>query len=260
MEGKMETGKYFSFERKENIGILTINNMPLNIFGEGLYRELLAIENQLDQEVGLRAMIINANGKFFSAGIDLNFLKSVNSQFVLDNLGWMQKIYNYWDEQPYPVIAAVQGLVTGSGVELMLGCDLRVIAEGTKISMPEVKFGLSPDMGGTSRLTRLVGVGTAKRIMLTCEEIDAAEAYRIGMCEYLVSPDKLMDKAMELATKMASYPPAAVRFAKKGIEVTYEGGLRAGLLFEQAQSTYCCGSQDQKDALQAFLQSLHEKK
>ena len=250
----MTQGNFLIFERQGHIAKLTINNPPLNIFGEGFYRELLQFEELISDENDIRALIINASGKYFSAGIDLNYLKAANSEFVLQNISWLQKIYNFWEEQSYPVIAAVQGLCPGSGMELILGCDLRIAAEGTRFSLPEVRFGLSPDMGGTSRLARLVGIGQAKRLIMACEEIDAAEAYRIGLIEYLVPPEKLQDAALKLAGKIAGYPPTAVRFAKKGIQVSDIGGVHSALLFEQAQSTYCCGTEYQKEALKAFLE------
>ena len=111
-----------------------------------------------------------------------------------------------------------------------------------------MQLGLSPDMGGTSRLTRLVGMGQAKRLIIAGEEIDAQEALRIGLVEVVVPLEELNDRAMKMARTIARSPAAAVRFAKKGVNLTDEGGLYAGRIFEQAQSTYCCGGPREQPA------------
>ncbi|MGX8720295.1 MAG: enoyl-CoA hydratase/isomerase family protein, partial [Eubacteriales bacterium] len=176
----MFEGKYFLFTLEKGIGTLTLNRPPYNIFEAGFYVELGEVEDLIAKQEGIRCLIINANGKCFSAGIDLNYLQGVSSTYVLEKLPWLQKIYGFWQDQNYPVIAAVQGMCTGSGLEFILGADIRIAAEDARFSLPEVQLGLSPDMGGTSRLTRLVGIGQAKRLILTGEEIGAEEALRIG--------------------------------------------------------------------------------
>ncbi len=255
----MFEGKYFLFTLEKGVGVLTLNRPPLNIFEAGFYTELGEAEDFIGKQSDIRCLIINANGKCFSAGIDLNYLQGVSSSYVLDHLPWLQKIYGFWQEQNYPVIAAVQGLCTGSGVELILGADFRIAADNARFSLPEVQLGLSPDMGGTSRLTRLVGLGQAKRLILTGEEVDAQEALRIGLVEVVVPAEELNARAMKMAKTIARSPEAAVRFAKKGVNLTDEGGLRAGQLFEQAQSTYCCGTQDLQNSVAAYKAMLAAK-
>lgn len=254
----LKEGKTLQFDMEDNVGILTINNPPVNFFGGEFYSELDTFEQFIATQ-DVHALVINASGKYFSAGIDMNYLKAVSSEFALDRLPWLQRIYSFWQEQSYPVIAAIQGICAGSGTELALGCDIRMAAEGTRFSLPEVMLGLSPDMGGTARLTRLVGVGQAKRMIMTCDEIDAQEALRIGLVEYVVPAEALQQRALKLAKKMAKMPKAAMRFAKKGINATDEGGLQAGLMFEQAQSTYCCGTKEMDDAIEAFVKRLKAK-
>ncbi|MCR5088580.1 MAG: enoyl-CoA hydratase/isomerase family protein [Oscillospiraceae bacterium] len=248
----MFEGKYFLFTLDKGIGILTLNRPPYNIFEAGFYTELEEVETHISGQEGIRCLIINANGKCFSAGIDLNYLQNVSSAYVLQKLPGLQRIYGFWQEQNYPVIAAVQGLCTGSGLEFILGADIRIAAEDARFSLPEVQLGLSPDMGGTSRLTRLVGVGQAKRMIIAGEEIPAEEALRIGLVEVVVPLEELNGRAMKMAKTIARSPEAAVRFAKKGVNLTDEGGLRAGQIFEQAQSTYCCGTQDLQNAVAAY--------
>ena len=252
----MFEGKYFLFSLEKGVGVLTLNRPPYNIFEEGFYAELGEVEDHIAAQEGVRCLVICANGKCFSAGIDLNYLEGVSSDYVLAKLPWLQRIYGFWQEQNYPVIAAVQGLCTGSGLEFILGADIRIAAEGARFSLPEVQLGLSPDMGGTSRLTRLVGMGQAKRMILTGEEVGAEEALRIGLVEVVVPPEQLMERAMKMAKTIARSPAAAVRFAKKGVNLTDEGGLYAGRIFEQAQSTYCCGTEDLQKAIAGYKAML----
>lgn len=251
----MSTGKALLYTKEDSIVILTLNRPEsFNLVGQDFLRELSQAQDEIEKDKSVRAVIINANGDHFSAGVDLKFLRTVNSEFIMDNLDWLQRLYGRWQEMPIPVIAAVHGLCYGSATELILGCDIRIAAKDARISIPEVRFGLSPDMGGTVRLTQLVGMGQAKRLILGCEEIDADEAYAIGLVEIVVEREKLMERAMKLAKRIAGMPPAAVRFAKRGINLANESSVMAGLLYEQAQSTYCCGTEDQNEAIDSFFE------
>lgn len=242
--------------KEGKVVILTINRPEkLNTLGPDVWKELERAADEIEKMEDVGAVIIAGAGKHFSAGIDLSVLEQFDSNFVLKNLPWAQAVYSRWEIFPVPVIAAVQGVCYGSGVELILACDIRVAADNLRVCIPEVRFGLAPDMGGTTRLPKLIGPGQAKRLIYSCDEIDAQEAARIGLVEIVVEKDGLMDEAMALATRIAAHPPAAVKMAKKGINVAMDSSIAAGLLFEQAQSTYCCGTEDQKEAIKAFFQS-----
>lgn len=251
----MSYGKHLAYTKDGRIGIITLDNAKkFNVVGTDFLYELDEIQKEVLGDHDLGGIVIKANGDNFSAGIDLNFLKGVNTGFIMENLVWLQNLYSFWQELPIPVIAAVQGLCYGSATELILGCDIRIAAADAKFSIPEVRFGLAPDMGGTTRLTHLVGIGQAKRLILGCEEIDAEEALRIGLIEILVKKEELDERALKLAHKMADFPAAGLRFAKKGINLAHESSVEAGLLFEQAQSTFCCGTEDLREAVTAFLE------
>ena len=109
-------------------------------------------------------------------------------------------------------------------------------------------------MGGTTRLTKLVGSGQAQRLIIACEEVDAEEARSIGHGWKSSRKRTTMEETMKLAQRIADMPPVAVKMAKKGINLAVESSCMAGLLFEQAQSIYCCGTHDQKEAVQAFFE------
>ncbi len=254
----MGTNDAVKFIKEDAIGIITFDKPEsYNLVGPNVLYELEAIQQEIEKDKSLRAIVINAEGDHFSAGVDLSFLRTVDSNFIMENLTWLQGLYSKWQELPMPVIAAIQGLCYGSATELILGCDIRIASKDVRISIPEVRFGLSPDMGGTVRLTQLVGMGQAKRLIIGCEEIGAEEAFAIGLVEIVVEKEELQERALKLAKRISYMPPAAVRFAKKGINLANESSVSAGLLFEQAQSTYCCGTEDQNEAIDAFFEKRH---
>ena len=109
-------------------------------------------------------------------------------------------------------------------------------------------------MGGTARLTKLIGLGQAKRLILGCQEVKAQEALGIGLVEEVVKEEELQARALGLAEKMAAYPPLAMGWAKKGINLAHENSTAAALLFEQAQSSSCFASEDLKEAVAAFME------
>ncbi|MFA5528526.1 MAG: enoyl-CoA hydratase/isomerase family protein [Peptostreptococcales bacterium] len=250
----MSYGKRIHYKRVNTIGILTLDNPPLNIVDELFFLELEEVQKEIFSDKSLRVIVILSQGKAFSGGIDLEYLENhvASSQFIKDNLGWLQDLYSFWQKLPIPVIAGIHGYCIGSGVEFIAGVDLRIAAVSSVFSLPEVQLGLSPDMGGTTRITKLVGIGQAKRLIMACDKIDGNEAHRIGLVEYLVEDNALNDFVMNLANKLANFPPSSLRFAKKGINLASESSIEAGLLFEQAQSVYCCGTEDIKEGISSF--------
>jgi len=129
-----------------------------------------------------------------------------------------------------PIIAAINGDAIGQGLELALACDVRIASETARFGLPQVKSGMMPWDGGTQRLSRLVGKGKALEMILTGKMIDAQEAFRIGLVNKVVPPDKVMTVAMDMAKEMASKGPIALRYAKeaiyKGMDMTLEQGVR----------------------------------
>jgi enoyl-CoA hydratase len=238
-----------------NIAYITLcDPRGLNLFDSDVIKSLASIQDEISSDTHLRAIILNSSGAHFSAGVDLAFLQTVSTKFIKDKLSFLQRTYSRFQEMPIPVIAAIKGLCYGAGLELALNCDIRIASEDARLALPEIRFGFTADQTGTTRLTKLVGIGQAKKLILCTEEFDAAEAYRVGLVEYLVKPEELDRKAYQVATRIASMPPSAVRFAKWGVNVAAEGNTYAGLMFEQAQSTYCFGTEDKNDAIRAFIE------
>ena len=251
----MAYGKKITYKKEDNIGIITLNQpKTFNLTGTAFYQELWEIQDEIERDAELRAVVLKGEGKYFCAGIDVKELKGRTLQHVMAKIEWQQRLYGRWQEFAVPVIAALHGVCFGSGLEMVLGCDIRIATEDCRFSLPEVRMGFAPDMGGTVRLTKLVGMGQAKRILLGCEEIRGREAFQIGLVEIVTSQEELLPRAMGMAETIAALPPVAVRFAKKGVNLAQESSMAAGLQFEQAQYMMCLGTEDKKEASLAFLE------
>lgn len=251
----MNEFKFYRLEFNGPIATVTLNRPDrLNTLGAEPWKEVHLVQDAIEANRDVRVVIIKADGPHFSAGIDLNDLLAVDAQFVIDNINWLQRCYTRWQEMNPVVIAAVHGVCYGAAFEMITACDIRVAADNARFSIPEVRFGLSPDMGGSQRLPRLVGLGQAKRLILACEEIDAREAKEIGLVEIVVPLEELYPRVDKLARRIIEKPPWAVRFGKKAINASQDSSLAGGLLLEQIQSTFCCNTQDQNEAVQAFFE------
>jgi len=249
--------KCFKYEVVGTVGVLTLNNPKrLNVVSSIFLEELETVQDVIDKDTSIKALLVNSTGPHFSAGIDLGGLLEVTPEYMAATLPRKQRMYSFFESLGIPVVAAIQGRCIGSACELILGCDLRMAAEDAIFSLPEVRFGVAPDMGGTSKLTKLVGAGRAKRILLTCEEVSARDALDLGLVEYVVPTEELADTSMKLVKKMAKFPPAGLQFAKQGVNMAVDSSTEAALRFELAQSVYCLGTKESKEAIGTFLQMM----
>jgi len=170
---------------------------------------------------------------------------------IRQHLAGHQASFSAVESLRVPVIAAIQRACMGAGLELALCCDVRLAAEGTLFSIPEVQLGLVPDMGGTQRLPRTVGIGKAKELIYSARRFDAAEALRIGLVQAVYPAGELGTRVAELAAEIAANAPLAVQAAKRAINGTYYGEMRSWLDWETAQASGPLLSEDRKVGLKA---------
>ncbi|NOR21846.1 MAG: crotonase, partial [Candidatus Aminicenantes bacterium] len=211
--------KTLMYEKKENIGLLTINRPEkMNAISQELTAELSLFLDEIENDDELRVIVITGAGdKAFVAGADINELVDRDARLGRRVSRERQEIFSRIENLHVPVIAAVNGYALGAGLELALACSIRICSELAQFGAPEVKLGIIPGDGGTQRLPRLVGQGRAMEMIITGDFIAAQEAYRIGLVNKVFPPEKLMEEAMELAKKIASRPPLAVRYAKEAV-------------------------------------------
>lgn len=250
----MEKEKWVLLEKVDAVAIVTLNRAEaLNSLTWEFIQQIEQIQNELMRDHSVRVVVLKANGKHFSAGMSLDTLKTSDAQHMMKIIDWFQRVWSNWQTLPVPVVTGIQGACIGGAAEMILACDIRVAADNARFRLPEVSLGLAPDMGGTTRLTKLVGIGQAKRLIMANDEINAQEALRIGLVEFVVEGKDLDAKVMELANRMAGMAPIAMRWAKQGINLASESSTTAGLLFEQAQSICCFMTEDIQEGISAIV-------
>lgn len=249
------------YEKKEKIGVLTINRPDrMNAISNELTSELKKFLDEIENDDELRVLVITGAGdKAFVAGADINELVDRDALIGRRVSRQRQEIFSRIENLHVPAIAAINGYALGGGLELALACSIRVCSDKAQFGAPEVKLGIIPGDGGTQRLPRLVGLGRAMEMILTGDFIDAEEAYRIGLVNKIVPHEQLMEKAMELAKKIASRPPLAVRYAKETVNRSLEGSTVSGFALESFLHALSCTTEDKKEGVSAFLEKRKGK-
>ncbi|MBM3315395.1 crotonase [candidate division WOR-3 bacterium] len=246
--------KYLLVSKAEGIGWVRFNRPPMNALSTEFVLEIEKAFDWLATQVDVAVVICTGEGRAFIAGADIAEMSKFNAlqarAFAQNGHRMLSKVANI----EKPVIAAINGWALGGGCEFALACDVRIISEAAKIGQPEVGLGLIPGFGGTQRLARLVGPGMAKELIFTGDQIDAAEALRIRLVNKVVAPDKLAETATEMARKIASKGPTAVKLAKACINRGLDVDLNTGNAYEVEAFGVCFASGEQKEGTEAFLQ------
>ena len=260
----MLTSEKVLLETEGPIATVTLNRPEkLNALNGEVWYGLEEAADAIKHQPEVRVVILTGAGdRAFSTGIDLKGVSSLEGLSVgrplrggFESLQHMKDIYTMYENLPVPVIAAINGYCLGAGMELVLACDIRVASESAVFSIPEVNFGVIPDMGGTQRLPRIVGPGKAKELIYTGRRIDAAEALRIGLVDHVYPKDTVMGEVRQLAEEIASQTPAAVQGAKRAINVAMSHSLEVGLTYETVTAVGVMGSAEQlREAGEAFAQ------
>lgn len=248
-------GEKVRLEVEEGIALVTIDNPPVNALSAQVLSELEAVLNEVARRQDVGVLILTGAGeKAFVAGADIKQFLELDTVAGIDFAYRGQGIFNKIEELPVPSIAAVNGVALGGGCELALACDLRVAAENATFGQPEVNLGLMPGYGGSQRLPRLIGVGLAKELIYTGEAIGAQEAYRLGLVNRVAPKGQAVEEAKNLARKILSRGPLAVRLAKRAIDRGLQTSLRQGLALEAEYFGRLCGTEDAKEGARAFLE------
>jgi len=253
----METASYETLLVRFDDAVATITiNRPekRNALNATVRRELVHALDTLKAGGDVRVLIITGAGdKAFVAGADVaEFAERtpLEQRAVMAGRSAIEELAAF----PWPTIAMINGYALGGGCELALACDLRVAARSARLGQPEIKLGLIPGGGGTQRLPRLVGLGAAMRLVLTGEPIDAEEAARIGLVDMVVEDAELVQRTQELARKIASHSPVALRLAKDALRASLETPLHAGLRHERELFITAFASEDGREGVRAFLE------
>jgi len=242
------------YETKGNIATITINRpQALNALNLDVLDELEQTVSQAEKDEDVYVLIITGAGRAFVAGADIAQMKDLTPDQARSFGEFGNRVFSRIESLTKPVIAAVNGFALGGGCELCMACDIRIAGEKAKFGQPEVGLGITPGFGGTQRLPRIVGLSKAKELILTAQTINAEEALRIGLVSQVVPGEELMDKAMELAGLIAKNAQIAVRQSKAAINKGAQCDIDTGLAFEAQAFGICFSTEDQKDAMTAFV-------
>lgn len=242
-------------EISQGVALVTINRpKALNALNTAVIRELMDAFTYIQSAGEAEAAILTGEGRSFVAGADIAQMKDLNTKEGRDMTILGQTLMELIETIDKPVIAAVNGFALGGGCEISMACDIRIASEKAKFGQPEVNLGIIPGYGGTQRLPRLVGKGMAKYLIMTGAQIDAQEAYRIGLVQKVVPAEELMEEAKKTALTIIAKAPIAIKMAKHAVNNGMNVDLRSGIAYEAEAYTTTFGTEDRVEGMSAFVE------
>jgi 2-(1,2-epoxy-1,2-dihydrophenyl)acetyl-CoA isomerase len=257
------------YETRGPVAIITLNRPErLNAIGAAVREEVHAAIQAAHQDDAVRAAVITGAGKGFCSGADLSGAAAriagggagaipapTAHADRLDEMGWVGRWAKRFGHFDKPLIAAVNGVAAGAGMSMALACDLRVGSTAARFKTVFIERNLSPDSGMSYFLPRIVGYSRAADLIFSSRAVNAEEAYRIGLLDRLVAPERLMDEAISLAQEMAQWPPLALRMSKRVLQHNQDAGFEDALRYESV----CLGfarkaTSDTRESIAAFAE------
>jgi enoyl-CoA hydratase len=241
-------------EVRGRVALLTLNRPErLNAINRALLEELLGRAHELGRSPDIRAAVVTGAGKAFAAGADIAEMRGFGPAEAEEFSRLGHRAFAALEELAIPVLAAVQGVALGGGCELACACDWVYASRQARFGQPEVKLGLIPGFGGTSRLARRVGPSWAKELVLTGEPIGPIVARRIGLVNRVCEEEGVVEEAIAAGEKIAERGPLAVAAAKRLIHQDQDAGAHAAHTLEQAAFGGIFASEDRAEGIEAFL-------
>ncbi|MBA4538313.1 enoyl-CoA hydratase [Bacillus aquiflavi] len=244
---------YWSYEN--SIATITLKRPPANALSTGLLKELSTVLGEIEANEEIRVVLLHGEGRFFSAGADIKEFTTIQTSEDFSKLAKTgQDLFERMENFPKPMIAAIHGAALGGGLELAMGCHIRLVSENAKLGLPELQLGLIPGFAGTQRLTRYVGTARAAEMLFTSEPITGLEAVQYGLANHAYQEDELLDNAYKLAEKIAKKSPISVKAAIHLLSYSkttqfYEGVKKEAELFGEVFM-----SEDGQEGIKAFIE------
>ena len=247
-------------EIENKIAIVTINCPPDNKLNTQVYKGLTQLMGELEENENVNVIVITGSGEeAFVAGADINEIAELDTVGMM-NLTQITRIaFSKIENLNKPVIAAINGVARGGGLELALACDLRIASDNAKFAFPEINLGVIPGGGGTQRIQKVVGLGTAKELLYFGEMIDAEKALQLQIVNKVVGHDKLLSSTKEWAAKLAQKAPVAIRMMKMAVNTGSNVDLESGLTIEASCYDGAFATEDRKEAMAAFFEKRKPK-
>jgi enoyl-CoA hydratase/carnithine racemase len=237
------------------VAVVTLNRPDvLNAIDRDVFFGVRDAAVRAGSDPDVRAVVLTGEGRAFSSGLDTSLfaggIDGGGTPLTLD-IAALQGCFTAYETIPKPTIAAVGGLALGGGIQLAAACDLRVAADDAELAVYEIRWGIIPDLGGTQRLPRLIGLGRAKDLVMTGRRVAADEALAWGLVNRVVPRDRLMEEALGWARELAAGPPLAMAAAKRLATGAFDAPLLTGLEREAMINRRLLASEDFKEAVMA---------
>jgi enoyl-CoA hydratase/carnithine racemase len=228
-----------------------------NAMSQELLRALGDALREAAAEESVHCVVLRGEGPVFSAGVDLVELAA--STGTLGHMRTFRNVFlacaNLCEEMPKPVVCQIHRTCVGGALEVALGCDLRIASSDSSFALPEVRFGIIPDVGGSTRLPAVVGLGRAKELIMTARMIDGAEAERIGLVNRVVAPEELEQATQALVDELLANSHVAVGRAKRVIDASARPTIAQSLEMEISVQEYCAAAAREQSETQEAMAS-----
>jgi len=248
-------------DKEDRIAIVTLNRPKvLNALCRQMILDLMAVLDALAADTDTRAVILTGAGRAFCAGLDLAEQSQPMTQERIAEARELAttaplKVVRF----PKPLIAAINGIAVGAGVDMTLPCDIRIISETATLALTFARVGLIPEFGGTYMLPRILGLAKALEFVLTGRTLNAREAAEAGLVNKVVAHERLMDEAREMARMTLKATPLALQLSKQAIHAGINSGFVEATQLEVLSEVACMNTADFKEALLAFAQKREPK-
>ena len=245
-----------TLQRDGAVAIVTVNRPNvLNALNMATLDELERVTAGLAADDAVRCVVITGAGeKSFVAGADINELAVQSPAGGREHALRGQRVFARIEGLGKPVVAAINGFALGGGCELAMACTIRIAADTARLGQPEINLGIIPGYGGTQRMTRLVGAGRALELLLTGDQITAAEAHRIGLVNRVVPAAQLLGEAVQLAAALAAKAPIATRYIIDAVNIGSRMSLADAQVFEATLFGLVASTEDMREGTSAFLE------
>ena len=240
---------------RDRIATITVNRPDkLNALNDATITEIGAALDAAIADGDVGGIVLTGAGRAFVAGADIAVLAAQGPVDARARARHGQAVFRRIETSPKPVVAAINGFALGGGCELAMACHVRIASESAKFGQPEVKLGITPGFGGTQRLARLVGRGRAMQLLLTGEQIGAAEALRIGLVNAVAAPAELLDAARKMVGQMIANAPLAIALCIEAVDRGLDMTVDEGCTLEATHFGLLAATDDMREGMRAFLE------
>lgn len=248
--------EFITLEKKDRIATITINRPKMNPLSRKTYEEIEHAAKDANSDPEVKVVILTAAGdKAFASGLDLKDVAGKSKEEMTNICTVSGAASSTLAAVEKPVIAAINGMALGGGLELALCCDIRIAVEKARFSQPELGLGIIPGGGATQRLAKLIGPAKAKELFFTGEMFDSKKALELGIINKIVPDDKLIEEARALASEIAKKPAVALKMTKLAVDKGNEMDLQSGLEHERECFINAYLSEDGREGIAAFIES-----